>query len=1145
MMNNKTFRLFISSTFNDFRKEREILQRKVFPTIKEYASKQDYIFQPIDLRWGVSTDAQLDQKTLELCLNEVKACKTHLHPNFLIMIGDRYGWIPLPYAIEQEEFETITKHISDTTLLDAWYALDLNQIPASYILKERTNEYKDYDTWVEVENTLRDALQEAVDLSTLTEEQKRKYFLSATEAEVEEGIIPYLNPTKFQRDILLKKNVDLHTVDPQHIFGFFRDIDKITQVEDKFIMHDYDEAQAFKQRVIPILLNENRLQVETIQIDKESLEESYLKEFEERMLTFLKSQIDTQKKKEVKRELTLLQEELSGQKYFAANKRKDFLGQKLIRKKIADYIANKEHAPLVIYGKSGSGKSALISQAIQEAQEEEKKRILYRFISATPNSSLTKEILASIFEELGIDVRSEKEKEKKEEGSFSLDINNKQETFEEFSYRIHAAIQNTKEDLVIFIDAVDQLQNNDQFLWLPQTLPSNVKIVISALEDETYSDDSRFFQVLKTKTTNLHKISEFHEAEELLVQLLKNEDRTVDDFQKEHFLEQFEKVKSPLYVNIAAQEMKNWKSGDKSQTLANTQQGIIKEFITNLTKVYHHDERFVQKVLGYIYASQDGLSESELLQLLEVDEEFVKLMADEEFHENHTLKLPLVHWSRLQTQLKPFLSLKKQDGEEILNFFHREFENILEDSEDQQTLHKDIIKAIQKMILKYQNNNFYNNRWGILYILLITKYNFKYKIAEESIRFLEFILTLENVEWISRYIAKCSDIAYTHHLNYRTVQANTYAKNLLYITQILYQKNPKQWGIFYIYAMNDLAAFYNKSREVDQAIKLGELSLSIVEKLYKNNPDKWIEGYTIALTNLALFYKKVNKSLEAIKLEELCLKVFDREIQRINLGQWCNGYYPLLNNLVSSYYEVNRIPEAIRLGEKNLEMVNQLYQNDSVRWIDDYLIALNNLAIAYNKDKRVLESIKLAESSLKILQALYQNKPERWAEGYTATLMNLALFYKENNRVSEAIKLEEKSLEILSDLYQKNPLGWAEGYTNVLSYLGVSYMMHNRIADTIDILEKYIIILKELYGTSKNQWEKIYLQVFDNLVALYQSEDRENDIKKLKKEHKYASGRYGCFMTNRPQISEKEPGRNDPCTCGSRKKYKKCCGRNK
>jgi SWIM/SEC-C metal-binding protein len=26
------------------------------------------------------------------------------------------------------------------------------------------------------------------------------------------------------------------------------------------------------------------------------------------------------------------------------------------------------------------------------------------------------------------------------------------------------------------------------------------------------------------------------------------------------------------------------------------------------------------------------------------------------------------------------------------------------------------------------------------------------------------------------------------------------------------------------------------------------------------------------------------------------------------------------------------------------------------------------------------------------------------------------------------------------------------------------------------------------------------------------------------------------------RIAEKKPGRNDPCHCGSGKKYKKCCG---
>ena len=35
------------------------------------------------------------------------------------------------------------------------------------------------------------------------------------------------------------------------------------------------------------------------------------------------------------------------------------------------------------------------------------------------------------------------------------------------------------------------------------------------------------------------------------------------------------------------------------------------------------------------------------------------------------------------------------------------------------------------------------------------------------------------------------------------------------------------------------------------------------------------------------------------------------------------------------------------------------------------------------------------------------------------------------------------------------------------------------------------------------------------------------------------------FRTSKMFVKEAEPGRNDPCPCGSGKKYKKCCGKDK
>lgn len=58
----RTFRVFVSSTFNDLKAERNALQDGVFPRLRELADENDYRFQAVDLRWGISSyDASDDQ----------------------------------------------------------------------------------------------------------------------------------------------------------------------------------------------------------------------------------------------------------------------------------------------------------------------------------------------------------------------------------------------------------------------------------------------------------------------------------------------------------------------------------------------------------------------------------------------------------------------------------------------------------------------------------------------------------------------------------------------------------------------------------------------------------------------------------------------------------------------------------------------------------------------------------------------------------------------------------------------------------------------------------------------------------------------------------------------------------------------------
>src|ERR1019366_8578761 len=143
----RTFRVFVSSTFEDLKEERNALQREVFPKLRTLCEQHGARFHAIDLRWGVRDEAALDQKTMEICLREIERCqKTGIKPNFIVLLGQRYGWRPLPARIEAEEFEAVWDRFPDSgeqALVDQWYQRDDNAVPPEYLLKPRAGKWMD------------------------------------------------------------------------------------------------------------------------------------------------------------------------------------------------------------------------------------------------------------------------------------------------------------------------------------------------------------------------------------------------------------------------------------------------------------------------------------------------------------------------------------------------------------------------------------------------------------------------------------------------------------------------------------------------------------------------------------------------------------------------------------------------------------------------------------------------------------------------------------------------------------------------------------------------------------------------------------------------------------------------------------------
>ena len=159
-----SIRLFLSSTFLDFTWERSVINTELVPALKQELKDLGVHFDVVDLRWGVTQASGIDQSTVSICLDEVRRCCTDgARPSFMLMVGDRSGWCPLPRLITEDVFQTVQAHMaklnSQTAALFAqWYLPDDNFLTPTRQLRERWGLAETPAEWAQVEQQLRQAV---------------------------------------------------------------------------------------------------------------------------------------------------------------------------------------------------------------------------------------------------------------------------------------------------------------------------------------------------------------------------------------------------------------------------------------------------------------------------------------------------------------------------------------------------------------------------------------------------------------------------------------------------------------------------------------------------------------------------------------------------------------------------------------------------------------------------------------------------------------------------------------------------------------------------------------------------------------------------------------------------------------------------
>jgi hypothetical protein len=743
---SRTFRVFVSSTFDDLKAERNALQAErnalqaeVFPRLKALCAEHGTRFQAIDLRWGVSEEAGRDQQTMAICLDEVKRCqKASPKPNFIVLLGDRYGWCPLPASIEADEFEEILAEVSpeDEALLvfdeakpekgNGWYRRDDNAKCSDakcsvYRLRERTVAVpegasaeqtkaahdKEEASWQKDEARMRDTLRKAIDALGWAEDDERriKYEASATEQEILRGAL----------DVS-----DAH----EHVFGFFRTIANLDDLvghipaepptgesdpelppPEKFIDLTAKRVPDGKARArldgLKRRLNahlpgnvRDRYQArwEVDRISRDHLDQLCDDVYEALagVITAEIAQIE---------EKPQLEKEIEDHERFGEDRAGTrFVGRLQPLKRITAYIGPADSHPLAVFGASGSGKSALIAAAAREAKESAGDAVVVRFIGATPESSIGRSLLYSLCRQIarryaddGLATTGGGEGEQqgpKGEGEIPADY---RELSAEFPKQLARATE--ARPLVIFLDALDQLSAAEGargLSWLPRELPEHVRIIVSASTSPADCLEALKAKLPEDSFEQLAPMSR-EEGEELLGVWLERAGRKLQQAQLDYVLDRFasasvgegkeeEQGGLPLYLKLAFEEARRWHSHDGVPELQPTIRGVIRDdLFARLSAEANHGGVFVRHALGYLGAAKNGLSEDEILDVLSRDAEVLADFRRRSPKSPVVAQLPVAVWSRLYFDLEPYITERSADGTSLMGFYHRQLGEVVEE----------------------------------------------------------------------------------------------------------------------------------------------------------------------------------------------------------------------------------------------------------------------------------------------------------------------------------------------------------------------------------------------------------------------------------------------------------------------------------
>jgi tetratricopeptide (TPR) repeat protein len=655
-----TIRFFLSSTFADFQVERDVLQRRVFPELRQLCAASGYRLQPIDLRWGVSEAAGADRQTLRICFDELQRCH-RLSPDFfmLIQLGQRYGSYILPPAVPAALVTQLLAHCSaeEQAHFASAYRLDENAVPAEYVLLRAEGPEQDED------EALRATLAQAGRIAGVSEEERLLFEGSATHREIQLGLLGQSTGNGREAGVLCA--VRSFTSEPLGSAAAIyaeQDADRAAQV------------QRLTEAALARLPADQTLRYAVAwpdgqgpAFDEDGLASAYLRLLRPKLEATIAMRTTARQAATAQGQ----DESALANARFEADRAAQVEGRAPELAQIAAYLAGETGAglPLVVTGVAGSGKSTLLAEAAKRAHmAHPDATLVVRYIGVTPNTGSLAELLN--------DIRAALARANGWEDEPSLD------DLDFVCARLAAELaapEQAERPLLLIIDALDQL--SDAVVrtdWLTTQLAPNVRVVVSMLEDRQEA------QILRARAPGGPFVDVAPLGVEAGRTMLRNllaaaPARRLTAAQEDALVTAFAVHGLPLYLRLVAADARGWRSFDLPQIgdvpAPASVSGVLDAILARLEAPGRHGRMLVARALGNLASAVYGLAEDETLDVLARDAEVraaQQALSPSSPPIDARLPLPVALWARLYADIEALLGEREIDAVRLTTFYHNQ-----------------------------------------------------------------------------------------------------------------------------------------------------------------------------------------------------------------------------------------------------------------------------------------------------------------------------------------------------------------------------------------------------------------------------------------------------------------------------------------